>query len=297
MRLRHFEYFVVLAEELSFTRAAATLGISQPVLSRQIATMEAELGASLFTRTSRKVALTRSGETFLADARDILDRIDIAIHRIAAGDGPAVRVGTYSTAGLGIIRKAIAGYSAEAQNSDVEVSMLPWSEIGPAIRGGQIDAGFVTTAAEHRFPEYEGLMMTKLQVDPRVAVVRRDHSLAGRHEVSIDDLSPYGFVRSASLSVAQQDWWNVIPRPDGSSPKSTRSATSVAELLEIVSLTGDVAIATESTAEIRSRTDIEFIPFVDLEPAAVFVVWSAAATNPSTRRFVAIAKQAAGTHR
>jgi DNA-binding transcriptional LysR family regulator len=293
MRLRQLEYFVAVAEELSFSQAAATLDISQPVLSRQIAALETELGASLLTRTSRKVALTRSGETFLADARDILNRVEIAIHRVAAGDRPDVRIGTYSTAGLGIIRKIIAEYTATFQDSNVEVSMLPWSEMGPSIREGRVDAGFVTTAAEHRFPDYEGLMMTKLLVDPRVAVVRRDHSLAGRNEVSIDDLSPYSLVQTTALSVTQQDWWNVIPRPDGSSPKSTRSATSVAELLEIVSLTGDVAIATESTAEIRSRTDIEFIPFVDLEPAAVFVAWSAAGANPSIRRFVSIAKQVA----
>ena len=78
MELRHLRYFVALAEELSFTRAAQRLHVSQPPLSLQIAQLEQELGAQLFVRTSRRVELTLAGQAYLVDARAVLERLDDA---------------------------------------------------------------------------------------------------------------------------------------------------------------------------------------------------------------------------
>lgn len=204
----------------------------------------------------------------------------------------ALRIGTYSTAGLAVFRQILAEYVATYDEPRIEIAVMHWDDMGSAIRDGRVDAGFITTAAQHRFPDHDGLIMTKLKADPRVAVVRRDHTLAGRQQVSIGDLTPYDLVQTAGLSAAHCAWWNVDPRPDGSSPRGPRSATTVAELLDIVSLTGDVAITTQSSAAIRDRTDIEFITLVDAEPAATYLAWSEAA-SPLTRRFIEIAKQVA----
>ena len=292
MRLRQLEYFVAVAEESSFTRAAATLGVSQPVVSRQIRALENELRTQLLVRTSRNVTLTRAGERLLPEAYHILHRVETAREVVAGDRETRLRIGTYSTAGLMVMRNSLAEYKASYQQPGVEVSVLRWDEMGPAIRDGHVDAGFITTAAEHRFSDYEGLSMVRLMIDPRVAVLRRDHDLAGTGELSINDLTPYNLVRTTGLSTAQCDWWNVSPRPDGALPRGPRTATTVSELFDVVSLTGDVAITTESSAELRDRVDIEFIPLVDVDPAAVYVAWSEAA-NPLTWRFVGAARRAA----
>ena len=93
MELRNLRYFVALAEELSFTKAAQRLHISQPPLSVQIAQLEEEIGVPLFTRTSRSVQLTPAGEVFLNDTRSILDRLSVACDRArSVGSGLAGRI-------------------------------------------------------------------------------------------------------------------------------------------------------------------------------------------------------------
>ena len=113
MELRHLRYFIALAEELSFTRAAQRLHVSQPPLSLQIAQLEAELGVQLFVRTSRRVELTLAGQAYLVDARAVLERLDAARQRVGAiGQGQAgrIEVGLSGSHFLGPFPAALARY-------------------------------------------------------------------------------------------------------------------------------------------------------------------------------------------
>ena len=296
VRIRQLEYFTAVAEQLSFTRAAASLGVSQPVVSRQIRLLEAEMGAPLLDRTSRSVALTDFGASFVADARSILETIEAARNRVPRRGAAALRIGTYSTAGLRLIREVVSAYESAGSGQSAELMVLRWDEVPAAILGARVDAAFITTAATSRFPDHDALEMTELLIDPRVAVVRRDHPLARRRSISVDELNPYGFVGTGNQSEAHNHWWNVDPRPDGSSPRIVRSVATVGELLETVVLTGDVAITTGTIAGTETRTDVRFIPIADVEPAALYIACLPRGARPFVRHFVEIATATAGRH-
>jgi len=113
MELRHLRYFVAVAQESSFTRAAQRLHISQPPLSQQIGDLESELGTRLLLRTSRRVELTAAGEAFLGHAKAILERMDQALsHARAVGSGSAGRldIGLSGSLLLGPMPQLIAAY-------------------------------------------------------------------------------------------------------------------------------------------------------------------------------------------
>jgi len=293
MNLRQLEYFVAVAEELHFSRAARHLGVSQPALSAQIKALETELGVSLVTRTSRNVTLTSKGETFLGDARVILGQVQTAIRHAQSPAGPAIRLGTTTSIDVAIERAILAAYETESPEAGLTLVMLGWAEVGQALRTGRIDVGFVHTPPNGRFPEHDGLVIKKLRIDPRVVAVRVDHELAERSEVSIDDLNPFPIVGSEGTSKVERDWWMGNPRPDGSAAKSERSARTVHETLGLVALYGDVAITCESTARVLNRADLRFVPLVDSEPAVLGLAWSSDTASDSVRDFVEIARRAA----
>jgi DNA-binding transcriptional LysR family regulator len=147
MELRHLRYFVAVAEELSFTRAACNLNIAQPPLSQQIRDLEAELGATLFLRTHHHVELTAAGRQFLRDARDVLSRANNAMtaaRRTAHGEEGELRLGFVSTAMYDdavpdLLRDFRERYPAVA----LHLEQLSSVQQVQALLGRRIDAGFL----------------------------------------------------------------------------------------------------------------------------------------------------------
>lgn len=285
------EYFVAVAETLHFTRAAKSVGVSQPVLSSQIQALETELETALFTRTSRNVALTPAGESFLTDIRLVLRQLDAAIGRVHETAETTLRVGTY-TSGMSMERPILEACKESWPEVEIALVMLGWGEIGAALRRGLVDVAFLRLPQDGRFPAHDGLMITRLRLDPRVALMVDNHPLAGRRQLTLADLQPYPLVAPGGLGKPERDWWIVNPRPDGSPATYNRTAGGMGELLDLVSISQDIGITTRSVGEAQARPGITFVPLVDVDPAAIAIAWHSAATNPSVRRFVEIAKAA-----
>lgn len=182
MELRHLRYFVAVAEELHFGRAAARLHISQPPLSVHIRELEAEIGVRLFDRSTRRVSLTVAGSAFHARVTVLLASLDDAV--VEAGDFGAgkrgrVRVGFVSSASVTVLPRAVRRFRDAHPLVEVELDPLTTNEQLDALGTGSLDIGLVRTATVP-----DNIVMEPLLAEDMVAVLPIAHPLADSQSVS-----------------------------------------------------------------------------------------------------------------
>lgn len=204
MEMRQLRYFTVLAQELSFTRAAHKLHVSQPPLSFQIASLEEELGARLFDRTSRSVRLSAAGAVFLPHARAVLERLEQArtqVRQVAQGFEGSVHIGLAGSHFLGPLPHFIAAFRQSRPKVDVVLhEMMPADHL-QALHDGAVDFSLLRSPSEH-----PGLQAQLLWRDPVVAALPLGHRLAGRKRITLADLQTEALVmlRPGSSVYAQK---------------------------------------------------------------------------------------------
>ncbi|MER7052433.1 LysR family transcriptional regulator [Streptomyces sp. NPDC000351] len=185
MELRALQYFVTVAEELHFARAAQRLGIVQPAVSQQIARLERELGVRLLDRTSRRVRLTPAGERVLAAARRTLGAA--ARVRVVAGEPAAVlRIGVASCVTRRLDR-AVGRLSDSERPAAPKLVDLPVAARLDAVRDGELDLALVRGAFTSA-----AVTVVRAWSEPLHAVLAREHPAARKPAVSLHDLDPYG---------------------------------------------------------------------------------------------------------
>ena len=192
MELRHLRYFVAVAEELHFHRAAERLHISQPPRSQQIRALEAELGVQLLERNRRAVALTAAGAVFLRDAREILSSVDAAAaeaRSVARGQAGRLALGFVGSAMHGALPGVLRAHRRAYPRVELVLTELPTGGQLEALRAGRLDVGVL------RPPVREpGLTLETIHVEPVVVALPQDHVLAGRTAVALADLVGEPFV-------------------------------------------------------------------------------------------------------
>jgi DNA-binding transcriptional LysR family regulator len=189
MDLRHLKYFLAVAETRSFTQAAANCYVAQSALSQQIARLEKEVGAALFSRTSRSVRLTAAGELLEPLARRILAGVDnaqAALDALAGLRRGRLRLGLVQTLASRLdMVEVLADYHARYPGIDLHVRNAPSSEMAAAVLAGDLDVAVVGLGSG-QVPD--GLDHRLLGSEPLVAVVPHDHALADRDEIGLGDL-------------------------------------------------------------------------------------------------------------
>jgi DNA-binding transcriptional LysR family regulator len=185
--LRHLRYFVAVAEERHFGRAAARLHIAQPPLSQQIRALEADLGVELLRRTTRRVEVTSAGEAFLARAREILGAVDDAGHEaraVAAGAVGRLAVGCVGSATYSLLPRIARGLSEALPGVDFAFrgEMLVPDQVR-ALRAGEIDVALLRTPVND-----DALTVQPLRRDRLVVAVPAESSLASRKRLRAGDL-------------------------------------------------------------------------------------------------------------
>jgi DNA-binding transcriptional LysR family regulator len=180
MELRHLRYFVKVAAELHFGRAAEALGISQPPLSQQIRLLEQELGVQLFERSSRKVRLTTAGRLFLEEARTILAQADHAVRitqRAAAGEIGELTIGlSASTLYVPKVADAISAFHDRYPDVHLVFKELSIDAQREAVDGGALDIGFVRSRATPLLPD--DVIGECIATDRMYAAMRKGHRLS-----------------------------------------------------------------------------------------------------------------------
>ncbi|GLY36899.1 LysR family transcriptional regulator [Amycolatopsis sp. NBRC 101858] len=272
--LRKLRYFVAVAEELHFGRAAERLHIAQPVLSRQIRALEGELRAQLFVRDKRSTSLTEAGRQLLEDARPLLASASALRRRVAT----AAR-GTFTVAFMpGItVTDAVRAFSSRYPDVSVELLRTTWDDQTEVLHDGRADVSVVRLPVDRR-----GLSVRPLFSEPRVAVLRTDHRLAGKESVLVGDLAGEHLLNDPD---AVPEWRDVaVELRDGAAPR-WRGFRSVEEKLEHVAAGRGIAVIPRSTSAYYTRPDLAHVPVEDLPPNEVCLAWVAARRSPLISAF------------
>lgn len=218
MELRQLEAFVAVADELHFKRAAEKLHVGQPTLSDLVRRLERDLGTPLFTRTTRRVALTEAGVELLGRARAILEDVagaGAAVRRIAGGDAGTVRLGITPPVAPTLAPHLAAALAREAPDVELVVRRMWLPDLQRAIPEGEVDV----TITCGLVPDPPGIISEVFCAEPLIASVRGDHPLAGRDSVSVHDLSAETLgLRSADLYPASPMAFRQVLEAVGSSP-------------------------------------------------------------------------------
>jgi DNA-binding transcriptional LysR family regulator len=195
VELRHLRYFVAVAEELHFGRAAERLGIRQPPLSQQIKVLEADLGVPLFERDSRRVRLTAAGEALYPAACDLLGaarRAELTTRRAGRGEVGELTLGFVGSAANELLPRAVRDFRRRYPEVTLRLRELTTMQQVHALRDGLLDIGLLRPP----LPETEtaGLVVEPVGAERLVAVLPDDHRLARQRFVAAADLAEEPFV-------------------------------------------------------------------------------------------------------
>ncbi|GAA1683524.1 LysR substrate-binding domain-containing protein [Kribbella yunnanensis] len=278
--LRKLRYFVAVAEELHFGRAAERLHIAQPVLSRQIRALEHELGAQLFARTKRSTELTAAGRQLLDDARPLLSSAEALKRRVAqAARGPR----TFTIGFMPGITVTPAVRAFEALRPDLEVEVLRTTTFDQVqvLYDGRADVSVVRLPVEQR-----GLSIRPLFEEPRLAMLPADHRLAGKPSLDIGDLADEHLMQHPDQV---PEWRDIAVELRSSRSRRFSEMTSVEEKLEHVASGRGVSILPLSVARFYQRADVSAVPVNDIALNKVCLAWLASRRSRSIQEFAALA--------
>jgi DNA-binding transcriptional LysR family regulator len=265
--LRLVRYFTVVAARRHFGRAAADLLIAQPSLSRQVRRLEQQLGARLFDRSPQGTRLTDAGEAFLPQARALLKAAAKAAAQTRAAAQPS-RVTVGYTPGI-IVTPAVRQLRHSHPDADIQTLHLEWNEARVALLDHRVDA--VVT----RLPlSTGGLRVTILYDEPRLLLVPRDHRLAGKESVTLDDIAGEPIPRMADP--AWNAYWRIDPRPDGRPAPDGPLVAALEDKNELIAAGQAVAIVPAGVYAGQVRPDLTTVPLRDVAPSHVILATRAA---------------------
>lgn len=293
--VRDLRYFIAVAEELNFSRAAQRLGIAQPPLSRAIRQLERRLGAPLFHRDTRTVALTDLGAGMLDEARYALDVLAGLTRRAqrAAEPVPALVVTAKPGIATGMLQRIVTAYATTPGALQVDTVVSGYREQADMVRDGRADVALLSSYFDQR-----GLDAEPLTTEQRVAALPLGHRLASRRELHRSDLHGEPIPQWPGATPDESAYWSgrdgagIGAHDDQQSHEPPGPLVrDPSQLLEVVALGQAVALIPRSLGHQHPRTDIAYRPVRDATPYVVAVAWAEGSRSPHIARFVRTATE------
>jgi DNA-binding transcriptional LysR family regulator len=283
--LRDLRYFVATAEELSFTRAAGRLFISQPALSKQIRQLEDRLRARLFDRDRRTVVLTAAGEALLPAAREMLhawDEAQRAVSDAAAHDGAVLTVGLSTSVGRGLLQRVRERFTERRPNWRLRLRQINWGDATAGLADGQVDIALVWLP----IPNEDAFSVQVVASEPRCVALRDDHRLAGRDEVAFEELIEEPFLALPVSAGPLRAHWLANDQRDGRPARIGAVVSNAEETIAAIEEGSGVALLAAGNAAIYQRPGIKAVPVTDLPPSRLAVAWRSDDHRGAIRDFV-----------
>ena len=288
MELRHIRYFLAVAEERHFTRAAAKVGIGQPPLSQQIKDLEGEVGAALFHRLAHGAELTEAGKAFLAGVKEmplIAERATMAARRAARGETGSLRVGFTSTATFNVVvPSAIRSFRRAYPDIDLTLEEANTTPLVTGLREGTLDAVFLRPGTS----DTGELQLRRLSEEPMVVALPKRHSAAGQQEIDLALLKDDPFLLFPR-EVAPTIYDTVVDacRKAGFEPIIGQVAPHFTSIVNLVAAELGVSIVPASMMQVRV-TGIAYRQIAGQSPTTrLALAYRRGETSPVVRNFIA----------
>lgn len=283
MELRHLRYFVAVAEERHFGRAAEALGIAQPPLSKQMQDLERELGYPLFDRARRPVELTAAGATLLVHAQSLLESLERAVtetRRSGAGHSGRIGIGYPTSLAYSGLPRLLRAFRESSPDVAIDLQELPPAHQLEALRRGELDVGFV------RGPLHDATLVSEnVRNEKLVLALPADHRLAIRERVSLGSVAKEPFVFfPRARGPGFFDLLMSFCRDSGFTPHVVQQAPQM-DVLSLVAAGFGLSIMPDSVRELR-RADIVLRPIIGSPTTELRMVWRQGDTSPAVARFV-----------
>ena len=287
MELRHIRYFLAVAEERHFTRAAAKVGIGQPPLSQQIKDLEAEIGTQLFHRLAHGAELTAAGEAFLEGVKEmpaLAQRATKAAQRAARGETGSLRVGfTASSAFNTVVPSAIRAFRRAYTGVELTLEEANTTRLVAGLQDGSFDVAFLRPGGT----ESEAFQLRLLSEEPMMVALPARHPAAAQQEVELAILKDDPFLLfPRSIGPTLYDGIMGACREAGFEPKIGQLAPQIASIINFVAAELGVSIVPSSMSQLQV-SGVTYRPIAGQAPTArLALAYRRGETSAVVRNFI-----------
>ena len=301
LETRQLRYFVVVAEELNFGRAAKRLGMAQPPLSRAIKELERQLSVQLFKRDTHQVSLTPAGQALLPDAQTALEAVSAFTNRarLAGASTPTLRLAIKADVDGGLLPQILDEYARDEAALPVELVLGRYGEQAQAVRDGHADTAVLLGPFDER-----GLDSEPLITEPFMLAMAADDPLAARRSLRLADLAGWSLPDGSPADQGPVSSRHHVgaaharrsDTDENQRPAAAQDASDLPQIFKLVELGTVVCFFPTSLTRRYLRPEIAYRPVEDLGPATLSVAWAQRSHSTAVAAFVrAAAKVAAAT--